>query len=116
MFVVHVVVVAVTALLNAVSAGLDLAGYRQVRDNAEANGVPLGWLPVLGVFKGAGAAGLLAGLVGVPVVGVLAAAGLVVFFVGAVVVHVRARTLSTSGPAVLFLGLAAGSLGLALAL
>lgn len=115
MFVVYVIVVAVTALFNAASAGLDFAGYRRVRDNAEANGVPLGWLPMLGVLKGAGAVGLLAGLVGVPVVGVLAAAGLVAFFVGAMVVHARARTWSTSGPAVLFLGLAAGSLGLGLA-
>ncbi|GAB3689431.1 DoxX family protein [Saccharopolyspora tripterygii] len=115
MFVVYVMVVAVTALLNAVSAGLDFAGYRQVRDNAEANGVPVAWLPMLGVLKCAGAVGLVAGLVGVPVVGALAAAGLVVFFVGAMVVHARARTWGTSGPAVLFLALAGGSLGLVLA-
>ena len=73
MFVVYVVVVAVTALLNAVSAGLDFAGFRQVRDNAEANGVPLGWLPMLGALKGAGA-------------------------VGPLVLHVRARACTTTAP------------------
>lgn len=106
------VVVVMTALFNALSAAVDFSGHRYVVGNARANGVPVGWLPVLGVLKAAGAVGLVAGLLGVPVVGVLAAGGLVVFFVGAVVVHVRARTVSTMGPAVLFLGLAAGSLWL----
>ncbi|MEB3370869.1 DoxX family protein [Saccharopolyspora mangrovi] len=111
----YVVVVVVTAVFNAVSAAVDLAGHRYVLATAEANGVPPGWLPVLGVLKGAGALGLVAGLAGVPVVGVLAAGGLVLFFLGAVVVHVRARTFSTLAAPGVFLGLAAGSLWLGLA-
>jgi hypothetical protein len=112
MGVAYVVVVVVTAAAAAFSAAVDFSGHRYVVGNAEANGVPVGWLPVLGVLKAAGAVGLVAGLLGVPVVGVLAAGGLVLFFVGPVVVHVRARTVSTIGPAVVFLVLAAGSLWL----
>jgi hypothetical protein len=52
--------------------------------------VPRRWWPWLGTAKAAGAAGLLVGLV-VPLVGVLAASGLVLYFAGAVATVVRAR-------------------------
>jgi hypothetical protein len=54
-------------------------------------GVPESWLTTLGVLKVSGAAGLLLGLLGVPYIGAAAALGLVLFFIGAIVVHVRAR-------------------------
>ncbi|MEV5691621.1 DoxX family protein [Micromonospora globbae] len=54
-------------------------------------GVPRSWWPWLGVAKAAGSVGLLVGLF-VPVVGVLAAVGLVLYFVGAVVTVLRARS------------------------
>ncbi|RRO20750.1 DoxX family protein [Saccharopolyspora rhizosphaerae] len=114
MFAAHVVVV-VTAALNALSAGMDLAGSRFVLANAEANGVPLRWVPVLGGLKGAAALGLLAGLAGLTWLWVAAAAGLLVFFAGAVVVHARAGTWSTAPAPACFLALAATSLWLALA-
>jgi hypothetical protein len=53
-------------------------------------GVPNAWWPWLGTAKAAGAAGLLVGLV-VPLLGVLAAIGLVLYFAGAVGTVVRAR-------------------------
>jgi len=53
-------------------------------------GVPRSWWPWLGTAKIAGAAGLVAGLL-VPLVGVAAEIGLVVYFTGAVVTVVRAR-------------------------
>lgn len=53
-------------------------------------GVAPSWWPWLGVAKALGAAGLLIGLA-VPVVGSLAAVGLVLYFAGAVVTVVRAR-------------------------
>ncbi len=52
--------------------------------------VPRSWAFPLGALKAAGALGLLAGLV-VPPLGTAAAICLVLFFVGAVVAHVRAR-------------------------
>ncbi|MGC5020988.1 DoxX family protein [Micromonospora sp. DT47] len=54
-------------------------------------GVPRSWWPWLGTAKAAGAAGLVAGLF-VPVIGVMAAIGLVLYFAGAVVTVVRARS------------------------
>ncbi|MFC9249341.1 DoxX family protein [Streptomyces sp. NPDC057136] len=54
-------------------------------------GVPRSWWLWLGTAKAAGAAGLLVGLL-VPVIGVLAGIGLVLYFAGAVVTVIRARS------------------------
>ncbi|MEU7897115.1 DoxX family protein [Nonomuraea sp. NPDC049152] len=56
-------------------------------------GVPRAWWSWLGTAKAAGAAGLLVGLF-VPVIGVLAGIGLVLYFTGAVVTVARARSYS----------------------
>ncbi|MFH8987815.1 DoxX family protein [Streptomyces sp. NPDC017940] len=48
-------------------------------------------LPYLATLKFAGAAGLLAGLLGVHRLGLAAGVGLTAFFIGAVLCHVRAR-------------------------
>lgn len=53
-------------------------------------GVPRSWWVPLGLAKTAGALGLLLGI-WLPVVGVAAAAGLVLYFTGAVITVVRAR-------------------------
>lgn len=53
-------------------------------------GIPQSWLPWLGAAKAAGAVGLLAGLF-VPVIGLMAGIGLVLYFAGAVVAVLRAR-------------------------
>jgi hypothetical protein len=42
-------------------------------------GVPDRWLPTLAVLKGVGAAGLVVGVAGPPLIGILAAFGLSVF-------------------------------------
>ena len=54
-------------------------------------GVPEAWWPWLGAAKAAGAAGLVVGLF-VPWIGVAAAIGLVLYFAGAVVTVLRARS------------------------
>jgi hypothetical protein len=64
-----------------------------VVDNITAYGVPERWWPWLGTVKALGAAGLLAGLA-VPAVGVAAAVGLVLYFVGAVVTVLHAHAYS----------------------
>lgn len=53
-------------------------------------GVPRSWWAWLGAVKAAGALGLLAGL-WVPYLGLAAAIGLVLYFIGAVVTVLRAR-------------------------
>lgn len=60
-----------------------------VVDNLADYGVPRSWWPWLATAKLLGALGLLVGLV-VPPIGVLAAGGLVVYFLGAIVTVVRA--------------------------
>lgn len=78
---------------NAFEVVAKLAGARFVRRNSEEVGVPWRWIPALAAVEGAGTAGLIAGLVWWPGLGLAAAIGLVLFFVGAVGAHVRARVL-----------------------
>ena len=85
------VVVTVTTIVA--NAAVALAGLLRapfvLANNAEV-GVPESWLPWLATLKGAGAAGLLLGLLGVHWIGVAAAVGLVLFFTGALIAHLRA--------------------------
>ena len=111
---VYVLVTLVTVLANAGIAAADFVRAEFVVANSAAVRVPPSWLPLLGALKAAGAAGLLLGLLGVPVLGVAAAAGLVVFFMGAVLAHVRARVFSSIAVPATFLALALASLALAL--
>lgn len=84
-----VVVILVSAWVG-FSAFTSLSNRTFVVNNLIAYGVPESWWPWLGVAKAFGAAGLLAGLA-VPGVGVAAAVGLVLYFVGAVITVIRAR-------------------------
>lgn len=89
----YIAVTVITILVNAGFAIADLARADFVLANSAEVGVPRPWLPVLGALKAAGAAGLVLGLLGVRVIGVAAAIGLVAFFIGAIATHVRARVL-----------------------
>ncbi|WP_309117172.1 DoxX family protein [Saccharothrix sp.] len=101
----YVVVAVVTVVANLVAAGVDYARSKWVLANMAAYGLPSSWIVPLGVVKTAGALGLVAGFV-VPWVGVAAAVGLVVYFVGAVAVVVRARRWGDVVYPSVFLGLA----------
>ncbi|MEV6878147.1 DoxX family protein [Amycolatopsis sp. NPDC051128] len=103
-------VVITTIVLNAVIGLADLVKARFVLATSGAVDVPPGWLPMLGSLKLAGAAGLVLGLSGFRAVGVAAAIGLVLFFVGAIAAHVRARKFATGVAPLAFLGLAVASL------
>ncbi len=110
--VMYVTVTVLTIVLNAAIAIADFARARFVLANSAAVDVPESWLPLLGALKAAGAAGLLIGLLGVRWIGIAAAAGLVLFFTGALVAHVRARVFGNIAVPGLFLTLAATSLAL----
>jgi hypothetical protein len=71
-------------------------------------------VPGFAALQAAGAAGLLAGLLGVPVIGVAAASGLVLFFAVALAVHLRARAYRSLPSPLFFLALAAATLVLTL--
>jgi|SRR5439155_19605069 len=113
MFTAYIVVTIMAAAANAFSATLDFIRFKQVLINMARTGVPESWITILGLFKAAGALGLLVGI-GVPLIGTAAAGGLVLFFVGAIVTHLRARDYSF-GLAVVFLMLALAALVLRLA-
>ena len=115
MFAVYVIVTSLTLVANAVFALADLLKARFVLHTSAEVGVPLAWLPLLGALKGLAAVGLLLGLLGARSIGIAAALGLVLFFVGAVVVHLRARVLYNIGFPGGCLALAVASLALALA-
>lgn len=97
----------VVANAGEVVAKVVRAGF--VRANAAAVGVPAGWLPVLALLEGGGVAAMVVGLLGVPVLGLAGALGLVGFFVGAVVAHLRARVLHNLAFPLAFLALAVAS-------
>jgi hypothetical protein len=113
-FVALVIVTAVTIALNAIESVANFMRAEWVRGNAHAVGVPDSWLPFLGFVKGAAAAGLAVGLFWRPL-GIAAAVGLVVFFVLAMIAHVRARVFHNIAGPLLFLALSVATLWLMLA-
>jgi hypothetical protein len=111
-FTAYIVVTVLAAASNAFSATLDFVRYKQVLVNMARAGVSESWLTTLGVLKAAGALGLLAGF-SVPLIGTAAAIGLVLFFVAAIIIHLRAHDY-TFGLAVVFLLLAVVALSIGL--
>lgn len=112
---IYPVTIAVTAAVTIAVAVADFIPARFVLANSAQVGVARKWLPLLGGLKLAGGAGLLIGLAGVPLVGVAAAVGLVVFFIGAVIAHVRAGVLYNIGFPAGYLLLSTASLVMLLA-
>jgi DoxX-like family len=90
MSIAHVVVTALAAVGVGYSAAAVFFRASWVVQALTDYGVPRSWWPWLGTAKAAGAAGLLAGLL-VPVIGIMAGAGLVLYFAGAVITVARAR-------------------------
>ena len=115
MFAAYVIVTAVTILANGGIAVADLLPARFVLANMDEVGVPRPWLPRLAVLKGAAVAGLLLGLLGLRPLGIAAAAGLVLFFAGALATHVRARVFYNIAVPGAFFALAVASVALAIA-
>jgi hypothetical protein len=107
---VYLVMAVLVALMVAFSGlGKIRRDRRQVKVIHETVGVPLKYFPLLAVCEFAGALGLLAGIWW-PTLGVAAAIGLVLYFVGAIVSHLRVGDIKGVGPAVFMLVLAAGAL------
>ncbi|GAB3845637.1 DoxX family protein [Dactylosporangium cerinum] len=102
-----VIMSVVTAALTIAAAAADFVRPQWILANMSRYGVPHAWLPVLGAVKAAGGLGLLAGLA-VPALGLAAAAGLVLYFLGAVGTVVRARCWSHLPSPGLFLALSIG--------
>jgi DoxX-like family len=111
----YVIVIVTTAIATAAVAVPDYNPARFVLANSAKVGVPLSWLPTLGTLKLAGAIGLIAGLLGLPAIGIAAGTGLALYFIGAVVVHLRARVFHNIAAPSSYLVLAIASLALMVA-
>ncbi|MET7383213.1 DoxX family protein [Streptomyces sp. NPDC005526] len=85
-----VVVTVLAALMAGLSGTVLLLRVRWIVQALQEYGVPRSWWTWLGLAKTAGAVGLLVGLF-VPVIGLLAGIGLVLYFTGAAITVARAR-------------------------
>ena len=108
-------IMAATIVANLGAATADFTRAKFASANSVRVGVPSSWLPALGTLKVAGAAGLLLGLLGVPYIDIAAAVGLVLFFLAAIGVHLRAREHRHIATTATYLVLAAASLVAAIA-
>ena len=106
----YVVVTVITAIVTAAVGIADFIPAGFVLANSAKVHVPRSWLPMLGSLKLAGAIGLLVGVVGLPAIGIVAATGLVLFFIGAVIAHLRAGVFYNIAFPGAYLGLSAASL------
>ena len=99
-----IILIALAALLGLAAAGSAMGKLRrmpQVVESMHKVGVTDAQMPMLAVLELLGALGLLVGI-WVPIVGTLAAAGLTLYFLGAVVAHIRMRdSLKDMAPALL---------------
>jgi DoxX-like family len=114
-FAAYLIITIATIVANAWATAADLAPARFVLATMAEVDVPRSWLVPLAVLKGAGAAGLLLGLLGVRPLGIAAAIGLVLFFTGALAAHVRARVFHNIAAPATFFALAAAATALAVA-
>jgi hypothetical protein len=99
MFAAYVTVTILASLVNGAAAVTYLTGHDYPKTQADMKRIPRSWVPVLGVLLAAGSLGLLAGFA-VPLLGVLAAGGLVVYFLGALGAHLRVGSRKLTGWAV----------------
>lgn len=102
MFIATAIVSALLALALLASAAGKFQGKEDVVQQMTRVGVPRARIPLLGVVEVTGAVGLVVGLFWTPL-GVAAATGVVLYFIGAVTAHLRARDTGYAPAAVLAL-------------
>ncbi len=113
MFATYLLVTLLTVAVNGLAATANFIGHEYPASQADKLRVPRSWMRPLGTLLAAGALGLLAGFA-VPVLGTLAAAGLVLYFLGALYAHLRVGDHQLGPWAVFFcLPVAALAVGLA---
>jgi hypothetical protein len=101
MFAAYVTVTILASIFTGIAAVTYLIGHDYPKAQLTMKRLPLSWMPRLGTVLAAGSLGLLAGF-GVPLIGTAAAAGLVLYFIGALVAHLRVGSRKLVGWAVFF--------------
>lgn len=97
MFIAYVVLAVMLSLVLVFSAIPDITHDPKITEGLKALGVPDSWFLPLGLVKIAGALGLLSGIAYRPL-GIAAAIGVVLYFLGAVITHLRAGDMKDSAP------------------
>jgi hypothetical protein len=110
-FVAYAAVGGVLALGVLASATAQITRNKVILQSMAHLGIPVGMLPFLATCLIAGGAGILIGLWYAPL-GIAAAGGLVLYFVGALIAHLRKGDMKGMPAPLLFLALAAGALSL----
>jgi hypothetical protein len=112
-FAAYLTVTILGVVFNGAAAVTYLIGHEYPKSQADMKGIPRKFVPVLGALLAAGTVGLLAGLA-VPLLGTLAACGLVLYFIGAITAHLRVGSRDIVG-GIVFLATAVAALILGLA-
>jgi hypothetical protein len=100
-FAAYVTVTVLASLFTGTAAVTYLVGHDYPKAQVDMKRLPRWWVPMLGGVLAAGSLGLLAGFA-LPLLGTLAAAGLVLYFVGALIAHLRVGSRKLAGWAVFF--------------
>lgn len=100
-FAAYITVTILTSAFTGIAAVTYLIGHDYPKAQLDMKRLPRSWAPILGLLLAAGALGLLAGFA-VPLLGTLAAAGLVLYFIGALIAHLRVGSRQLVGWAVFF--------------
>jgi len=100
-FATYVTITIIASIVNGAAAVTYLIGHEYPKAQARRKRIPLSWVPVLGALLAAGSLGLLVGFA-VPVLGTLAAGGLVLYFLGALIAHLRVGSRRLVGWALFF--------------
>jgi len=106
MFAAYVTVTILASIFTGIAAVTYLIDHDYPKAQADMKRVPRSWIPRLGMALAAGSLGLLAGFA-VPLLGTLAAAGLVLYFIGALIAHLRVGSRQLVGWAVFFVAVVA---------
>ena len=113
MFIAYVAIAVLLGLACIMSGVSKLTRQERVVTPITGLGVPLSWFPALAALLITGGLGLLAGIWFAPI-GVAAGVGIFLYFLGALIAHLRAHDTNVSPPVVLgLLGLAAAVLRIA---
>jgi hypothetical protein len=100
-FAAYLTVTILAAVFTAIAAVTYLIGHAYPKAQLDMKRLPQSWGPWLGTLLALGCLGLLAGFA-VPLLGTLAAACLVLYFIGALIAHLRVGSRNLVGWAVFF--------------
>jgi hypothetical protein len=106
----YVIITIAAIAANAGIAAATFAHAKFVDANFGEINVSASWIPAFATLQAAGVVGLTAGLLGIPIIGLAAAIGLVLFFLGAAITHLRSGAYRSLPSPLFFFALAVATL------